>query len=112
MTRKGADLGGTRPRDIDSHHELGVAVFGEPTTALIDRLIESDGRTLGEQCRLDRSELASLHGFADGNDIWFRHMAEILLDDPDPDPCMSLREEGDRVEARSLEGCGKKERGV
>ena len=112
MTRKGTDAGSTRPRDVDSHHELGVPVFGESTTNFIDRLIESDGGTLRQECRLDWYELVGLQGFADGNDIRFRHMTEILLEDPDPDPCMVLREEDYRVEARSLEGPSKKERGV
>ena len=97
VPRKGTDPGSTRPRDVNSHHEFGVAVFGQPTTSVIDCLIESDGGTLGEQCRLDRYELMGLHGFADGNDIRFRHLAEILLEDPDTDPCVALREEDYRV---------------
>ena len=97
MTRKGTNLGGTRPCDVDSHHELGVAVLDETAAALIDRLIESDGGTLGQQCRLDRHKLVGLHSFADGDDIRFRHMAEIPLEDPDADPCVALREEDYRI---------------
>ena len=84
-------------RNVDSHDEFGVAALGKPTTSLIDRSVEADGGTLGEECCLDRLELVGLHGFTDGNNIRFRHMAEILLEKPDAHPCMALREEDDRV---------------
>ena len=39
-------------------------------------------------------------------------MAEILFCNPDPDPCMALREQDHGVEARSFKRRGKKERGI
>ena len=53
-----------------------------------------------------------LDSLSDSNDIGLRHMTEVLLADPDPDPGMALREENDRVEAGGLVGRGKEERGI
>ena len=53
-----------------------------------------------------------LHGFADGNHIRFRHMAEILLQYPDANPCMALREKDHRVQTCCLEGRSEEKRGI
>ncbi len=90
VTCKRTDAGGTRPRNVDSHHELGVAAFGETAATFIYSLIETDRGAFGQQRGLDRHELVALHCLSNGDHIRFRRMAKIPLENPDPDPRMAL----------------------